>query len=63
MADRDINHGVLALYKHAQLHPYSPAASWTNSKEFVLTDYKMVHSVGYAPTSLDFQSNAFTRLA
>lgn len=62
MKDPDINLGVVALYKHAQTQLYKPAASWSTSKDFILTDY-LVHSVGYAPTSLDFQSNAFTRLA
>ena len=39
MADRDINHGVMALYKHAQTQPYCPTTSWTMSKEFVLADW------------------------
>ncbi len=74
MANANVNLGIEALLRYASTSTYQDESSWTATKEFVPADWqtqlekefvpnKLVHSVGYAPTSLDFQSNAFTRLA
>ena len=74
MQSANVNLGIEALLNYAASTTYQEKASWTTSRDFVLADWqnkpaqefivdKLVHSDGFAPSSLDFQSNAFTRLA
>ena len=59
MADHDINPGILELYKHAQTQLYTPAASWSTAKDFILTDY-VVATGGIEPPTHEFSVRCST---
>ena len=74
MQSANINLGIEALLNYASTVTYQEKSWWTTSRDFKPAEWqnkpaqefivdKLVHSDGFAPSSLDFQSNAFTRLA